>query len=288
MHGRFDDLDARLASLDRDLREIAHSVRSTTAVDRPLDVALGNELDALSRASGIETELTMRGDLSTLTQSQKIVVFRVVQESLSNIRKHSDADQATVRVRSTPRFIEVTVTDDGVGFDSRRAIAASATSDRLGLAGVTERVRLLGGDVEIEPRPATAQRCARPFPTGTREPRRARRPTQPRHETLGLPSTRCCCGRGLRRCGRGTGRRRQRASAGHDDDRHEHGDDDDHRRADDHRRPGQERPGQERPRREGEARVVPHRLARRDRLPGRRAAARSTVSVRSRRTHTHA
>jgi signal transduction histidine kinase len=148
-HGRFDDLEARLGSLDRELRAIAHSVRSTTARERPLEHALRNELDELTRSSDIETGIAVDGDLSGLTDSQKIVVFRVVQEALANVRKHSGATRATVRIRSTPVFLEVTVSDDGCGFDVRRTIEGASQSDRLGLAGVHERVRLLGGDVEI-------------------------------------------------------------------------------------------------------------------------------------------
>src|SRR5581483_5579937 len=84
------------------------------------------------------------GDLGDLTDSQKIVVFRVVQESLANVRKHSAASTASVSVCSTRRFVDVIVADNGRGFDRDRV-----TVGRLGLAGVSERARLLGGAVEI-------------------------------------------------------------------------------------------------------------------------------------------
>jgi signal transduction histidine kinase len=144
--GCFEDLEAQLAALDRDIREIAHSIRPTTAVDRPLDNALRGELDALSRTSGIETGLSIDGDLAGLTDSQRIVIFRVVQEALANARKHSQARYVGVRIESTERVIGITVSDDGQGFDATKA----PPSSRLGLAGVSERVRLLGGEVEIE------------------------------------------------------------------------------------------------------------------------------------------
>ena len=100
--GRFADLEARLESLDRGLREIARSVRSTTALEGPLGDALRAELDALGRTSDIATSFSLEGDLGDLTDSQKIVVFRVVQESLANVRKHSAASTASVSVCSTP------------------------------------------------------------------------------------------------------------------------------------------------------------------------------------------
>jgi signal transduction histidine kinase len=147
VRGRFQDLEARLEALDAGLRQIAHSVRSTTVVERPLEDAVRRELDALESASGIETKLTVEGDLAGLTDSQKIVVFRVVQEALSNVRKHSGAGTVAVGIRSTRSFLRVTVRDDGRGFDRRRTV-----TDRLGIAGLSERVRLLGGAVEIDSR----------------------------------------------------------------------------------------------------------------------------------------
>ena len=141
--GCFEDLGARLASLDRDLRQLAHSVRATTALERPLEDALRGEVDALTRY-GIETDLDVTDLPDDLTDSQKIVVYRVVQEALNNVRKHSEARTAHVGVRTTRRLIEVIVSDDGRGIDGR-----ILKRDRLGLAGMRERVRLLGGVVTV-------------------------------------------------------------------------------------------------------------------------------------------
>lgn len=148
--GRFDDLDARLAALDRELRHLAHSARPTTAVERPLEHALRNELEALTRSSGIETSLAVEGDVSDLTDSQKIVLYRTVQESLANVRKHSGATHAEVRVHALPGYVEATVADNGCGFDIHSTVKRALEAKRLGLAGVSERVRLLGGALDIE------------------------------------------------------------------------------------------------------------------------------------------
>jgi signal transduction histidine kinase len=148
LSGRFDDLEARLGSLDRGLRDIAHSVRSTSAVEQPLEHALRSEVDALERTSEVDVELDVDGDVATLTDSQKIVLFRVVQESLSNIRKHSHATRASVRIRARSGYVSLEVSDNGCGFS-----AGARAKRRLGLVGVVERVRLLGGDVEIESSP---------------------------------------------------------------------------------------------------------------------------------------
>jgi signal transduction histidine kinase len=148
VRGRFNDVHARLGALDESLRQIAHSIRSTTAVARPVADAIEAELIAFETATDIEADLDVQGNLSSLSDSQKIVLFRVVQEALSNVRKHSEAESVSVVLRSRRTFVDLTVADDGRGFDPRRLDA-----DRLGLAGISERVRLLGGAVEIETTP---------------------------------------------------------------------------------------------------------------------------------------
>ena len=148
VRGRFNDVHARLGALDESLREIAHSIRSSTAVARPVADAVEAELRALENATGIEVDLRVEGNLSSLSDSQKIVLFRVVQEALSNVRKHSAAGRVSVALRSRRTFVDVTVTDDGCGFRPQHL-----DTDRLGLAGISERVRLLGGAVEIETSP---------------------------------------------------------------------------------------------------------------------------------------
>ena len=148
VRGRFDDLHARLDSLDAGLREIARATCSTSPVTRSVEEALESELQALELAMPIETELDVRGDLAELTDSQKIVLFRIVQEALSNVRKHSGASSVSVVLDSKPRFLNLTISDDGCGFDSRNLVG-----DRLGLAGIAERVRLLGGVVEVASHP---------------------------------------------------------------------------------------------------------------------------------------
>jgi signal transduction histidine kinase len=145
VHGRFNDVHARLGALDESLRQFAHSIRSTTPVARPVADAVEGELRALENATGIGVDLHVEGELASLSDSQKIVLFRVVQEALSNVRKHSQAERVSVALRSTRTFVDVAVTDDGSGFDPRQL-----DTERLGLAGISERVRLLGGAVEIE------------------------------------------------------------------------------------------------------------------------------------------
>jgi|SRR5579862_282627 len=145
VRGRFQDIEARLGALEESLREIAHGGRSASSVaQEPLEETIRVELSKLEE-TGVAVEYSFEGDLDELTDSQKIALLRVVQEGLANVRKHSGASSVSVVLKGTPEATELTIRDDGRGFDVR-----TLGQDRLGLAGVSERVRMLGGSTEIE------------------------------------------------------------------------------------------------------------------------------------------
>ncbi len=145
VRGRFLDIESRLEALEESLREIAHGGRSAGAVGRePIEEAVRGELAALDD-TGIVADFRSEGDFEELTDSQKIALLRVVQEGLTNVRKHSGARSVSVVLRGLPEAMELTIRDDGHGFDVR-----ALGRDRLGLAGVSERIHMLGGEVEIE------------------------------------------------------------------------------------------------------------------------------------------
>lgn len=152
-NGRFDDLLARLVELDRQLRELAHSLETKSVLSRPLGEILHREIDGFGERSGIEVTLEIQGDPDSLSSQQRITVFRAIQEALANIREHSGATSVEIRVRARRSAIEVRIADDGMGFEVERALAKAAQRGRLGLVGIAERVRMLGGTFEVESRP---------------------------------------------------------------------------------------------------------------------------------------
>jgi signal transduction histidine kinase len=151
--GRFDDLTARLVELDRDLREIAHSLETKSVISRPLGEILHREVDTFAERTGIHTNLEVRGEADSLTSAQRITVFRAIQEALANVREHAGATTVSVLVRARRSAIEVQITDDGMGFEVERALARAAQRGRLGLVGIAERTRMLGGTFDLESAP---------------------------------------------------------------------------------------------------------------------------------------
>lgn len=152
-HGRFDDLSARLVELDRQLREIAHSLETKSVISRPLGEVLHREVDAFAERTGVKAELEIRGDPDSLSSAQRITVFRAIQEALANVREHAGATHVSVRVRARRSAIELQIVDDGMGFEVERALAKAAQRGRLGLVGIGERVRMVGGTFELESQP---------------------------------------------------------------------------------------------------------------------------------------
>ena len=152
-HGRFDDLTARLVELDRDLREIAHSLETKSVISRPIGEILHREVEGFEERTGVAVTLEIRGDPDSLSSAQRITVFRVIQEALANVREHASASAVDIRVRARRSAIEVQIVDDGIGFEVERAVSKAAQRGRLGLVGIAERVRMLGGTFEMESAP---------------------------------------------------------------------------------------------------------------------------------------
>jgi signal transduction histidine kinase len=151
--GRLEDLTSQIAELDRTLRELAQSLEPTSVLDQPLVDVLEREVEAFERRSKTRASLELDGDLETMTASQRIALYRILQEGLANVREHSKAKHVWIRVHGGPNFTEAELTDDGRGFEVAKTLITAAKRGRLGLVGMGERVRLLGGSFDVDSRP---------------------------------------------------------------------------------------------------------------------------------------
>ena len=91
--------------------------------------------------------------MTKLTDSQQITLLALIREALSNIRKHANARTVSISITSDAEGIRAVVSDDGDGFDPEEMLVRAARAGRLGLVGMHERVRMLGGQTHIESRP---------------------------------------------------------------------------------------------------------------------------------------
>jgi signal transduction histidine kinase len=165
--GRIDDFDARLVALDRELRELAHAFERSSAVDRPFAEVLRRQVAAFTTRNDVTVSLDLRGDFDQLTNSQRLAIAAVVREALTNVRDHSGASEATISVAAGRARTHASVADNGRGFDVDRTLVSAARRGRLGLVGMSERIRLLGGRLELESRPGGPTRVAVSIPRWT-------------------------------------------------------------------------------------------------------------------------
>jgi len=135
----------------QDVRSMMINFRTEIKEDETLESALKKYFQEFRERAGIGAEFMSDGDLPVLPLSIRTQIFRMVQESLSNVRKHADAGKVIVRVRSADRGLRVTVEDDGKGFDLRTA--QEPAQRHMGLSIMKERAAQLNGTVRISTAP---------------------------------------------------------------------------------------------------------------------------------------
>ena len=151
--GRVDDLDARLVELERELRELAQSLEARSLVEKPFEDVARDEVDTFRERSGISVSLRLDGSFDAASVSQRLALIRILQEALANVREHSGARHVAISIVEGSDGVRLIVADDGCGFDVDEAFRAADEGGRLGLSGMNERVRLLGGTFAVESRP---------------------------------------------------------------------------------------------------------------------------------------
>ncbi len=101
----------------------------------------------------IKAEFRVFGKVQRLTPDEELILFRIVQEALNNARRHSEASQALVQVRFLPNTLQVTVEDNGLGFDVPAHMDDLISTGTLGLLGMQERTRMLDGALIVQSEP---------------------------------------------------------------------------------------------------------------------------------------
>lgn len=150
--GRLDDIYAQINTLETSLREVARSLQPMSVVERPLADVLRSEVEKFESRGTTQVTLELGGELEGLTASQRITIYRVVQEGLSNVRDHSEATAVRVTVDGRRGRIDIQIEDNGNGFHVEPTMIRAAKDGRLGLVGIGERVRLLGGQFDVRSR----------------------------------------------------------------------------------------------------------------------------------------
>ncbi len=115
-----------------------------------LSAAIKSLCEELSGHQGLKIRFQQKGFPAELPEDVTLCVFRIAQESLHNVIKHSGARDAQVTVTRTAGAVRLRISDEGCGFD----IEFAKTKKRLGLISMKERLRLVGGEISIHSQPA--------------------------------------------------------------------------------------------------------------------------------------
>lgn len=132
----------------RMIRDIATGLRPSVLDDLGLGPALQKQAREFSKRTGTPVAVTIEGGFTGLGDRQRTYVYRIAQEALTNCAKHARARQISIHLLDRDQQIELIIADDGIGFDRGKAAHAG-----LGLVGIEERVRELGGAIAVQSAP---------------------------------------------------------------------------------------------------------------------------------------
>jgi len=131
------------------IRNLATGLRPSVLDDLGLDPALRWQAREFSRRYGIPVTIEIDGSLELLPENHRTCIYRVAQESLTNIARHAEARNIRITLHGDTQLLSLAVQDDGIGFD-----LGKTQPNGLGLVGIEERVRQLGGRVSIITQPS--------------------------------------------------------------------------------------------------------------------------------------
>jgi signal transduction histidine kinase len=131
-----------------EMRTLLLELRPSALVEADLAELLGQLVEATTGRARVPVALSVEGNYAGLSPEVKIALYRIAQEALNNVAKHSGAGRATVRLCCGPEQVELHIADDGRGFD-----VDAIPPDHLGVGIMHERAEAIGADLTVESKP---------------------------------------------------------------------------------------------------------------------------------------
>ncbi len=148
LQGRMREIGTILDQVEKELRGLSHELRPTILDDLGLGPALESLAESTSTRAGLSIEVH-HSQRERYSAKVETAAYRVIQEALTNIVKHAQAQHVEIRVSRVGKHLQFAVKDDGVGFDAP-AVLAGAARGGLGLIGIRERLNAVGGTLQID------------------------------------------------------------------------------------------------------------------------------------------
>ncbi len=149
--GTLADSEALVEEMTNEVRTISHLLHPPLLDEAGLASALHWYVEGFAQRSKIQVDLNLPEDFDRLSQEAETTIFRVVQESLTNIHRHSESEFAKVRISRNGNDVRVEVEDRGKGMSPEKQIElTSVGAPGVGIRGMRERLRQLGGNLEVK------------------------------------------------------------------------------------------------------------------------------------------
>ncbi|MFA5111264.1 MAG: PAS domain-containing protein [Desulfobaccales bacterium] len=142
------------------VRRLSRALRPAVLEDLGLLVALKYLCEEFSKQHGIKVFLDLDKVKDLISPEAQIIIYRIFQESLTNIGKHAQASQVDLSIKKQEDQLFFSIQDNGVGFDLSQVLGQNASRRGLGLAAMEERMRMLGGSLEITSRQGEGTRIS--------------------------------------------------------------------------------------------------------------------------------
>ncbi len=140
----------------QEARRSVLNLRPTVLEDFTLDQAIAQRVHRFEQESGLQTSFVLEGYPRPLTADAEQNMYRIAQESLTNIQRHANAKNVLVSLTYANNIVTLTVTDDGMGLNGRQKNSDETKAwegSHFGLVGIQERVKLIGGQVNFSSPP---------------------------------------------------------------------------------------------------------------------------------------
>ncbi|UCD09859.1 MAG: sensor histidine kinase, partial [Dehalococcoidales bacterium] len=165
-HSELSDMEGTITKSLKELRRVVVGLRPPALDELGLSEAIRKSLDDLM-VDGIEGDYNQAGKPFRLPSSIEIAVYRVVQESLFNIRKHAKATKVALSVEYNPDEVNLEIRDNGQGFDLVQTLDSAISVGHLGLLGMKQRAEMLGGNMNIKTSEGTGTTVLFNFPVNS-------------------------------------------------------------------------------------------------------------------------
>jgi len=144
------ELKTILRNSIEDIRKIIYNLRPMALDDVGLVPTIERYINNFYNDTNIEVDFIIISQIDIDDKIKKVALFRIIQEALNNIQKHSGATKAKIKIELTEKNLSLVITDNGVGFDTERLKIGDRSDGGFGLFNMKERVELLNGRLEVK------------------------------------------------------------------------------------------------------------------------------------------